>query len=46
MGKNGNWDWSVWEKQANVITDKKLRLWDALYDALKQYYDCLNSRAK
>merc|ERR1712042_5226 len=44
-GKNGIWDWTIWDTQANVITDKKLRLWDALYEALKKYYDCLNSRA-
>ena len=31
---------------ANVVPEKKLRLWDALYEALKKYYANLQQRAK
>ena len=31
---------------ASVVPEKKLRLWDALYEALKKYYANLQQRAK
>jgi len=31
---------------ANVIPEKKLLLWDALYGALKKYYSTLQGRQK
>ena len=46
VGKNGLWDWDLWKRLENSIPEKKLLLWDALYEALKKYYDCLNGRSK
>lgn len=45
VGKNGLWDWDLWKRLENSIPEKKLLLWDALYEALKKYYDCLNGRS-
>lgn len=38
--------WSYWDEMANVIPEIKLRLWDALYEAMKKYYSTLQGRAK
>jgi len=38
--------WTYWTEMANVVPEKKLRLWDALYEALKKYYANLQQRAK
>ena len=45
--KNGRtFEWKFWDDMANVIPDKKLRLWDALYEALKKYYGTLKERTE
>ena len=41
----GGWNWETWKTLKNTISDKKLRLWDALYEALKKYYDTLAARS-
>jgi len=41
----GGWNWETWKTLKNTISDKKLRLWDALYEALKKYYHTLTARS-
>ena len=38
--------WKYWSEMANVIPEKRLLLWDALYGALKKYYSTLQGRQK
>jgi len=44
--KSKGLSWSYWEEMASVVPEKKLRLWDGLYEALKKYYANLQQRAK
>ena len=44
--KGSGLSWKYWQEMADVIPDAKLRLWDALYEALKKYYANLQQRAK
>ena len=46
LPKGSGLSWKYWEEMADVIPDVKLRLWDALYEALKKYYANLQQRAK
>ncbi|CBY23040.1 unnamed protein product [Oikopleura dioica] len=41
----GDIKWEVWEERSHIINDKKLILWDALYKAQQNYFECLNQRA-
>ncbi|XP_060564284.1 dynein regulatory complex protein 1-like [Ruditapes philippinarum] len=38
-------DSEYWAKYAQVISQKKERLWDALLEGLEKYSECLNSRS-
>jgi len=44
--QGGTFSWKYWNEMANVIPEKKLLLWDALYGALKKYYSTLQGRQK
>ncbi|KAG6923567.1 dynein regulatory complex subunit 1 [Chelydra serpentina] len=39
-------DSEYWEALAHVIPEPKLKVWDALEEALEKYYDVLSQRAK